>query len=159
MISPNIVLGRVDTVATRLRALAERWSTRPEMAQASAELATFIAANTPTLGPAFVHNPPPLTDEEREFLRARDDTDTLRSAWPDRTWQPWEDPPIGTRVTRSGLSGTVVGRCVNRVRTSHSDVCASCTCLQPDPLFGRWLVRLDCDVDAIDYPPTLRRVP
>jgi len=74
------------------------------------------------------------------------DTDTIRAAFPNARWMPWDDPPVGAQVRREGAgTGVVVGRFQSPMRKAHHDCpCCRCPDVEVAPEFkGWWIVRWD----------------
>jgi len=98
-----------------------------------------------------------MTLQEKMFEKCGD----YKTHWPEAVFAPWDPPPIGMRVKRGDLTGTVVGSETRELLPERVHFeCKTCTCPNPNSLLGWWHIELDRYKDergkphvSIEYPP------
>ena len=105
----------------------------------------------------------PSTEEEarREVLAVH----------PAARWMPWDVPPVGARVRRRdrtvgdpSATGVVLHECrvpvPDRVVHEGCEDCCGHAYVAPQMprLFQWWVIRLDSELEVVEYPPALEPV-
>ena len=120
----------------------------------------------------------------RIIMDSRDE-EGIRKIYPDAEFMPWDDPPIGQRVTKAAVPGSPpeIGTVVGNVqeRESPANHCPSCTCVKDNIFYLWWKVRWEGwwgypgkgyrkyapeekhpddtqGMESLEWPPNLRRV-